>query len=146
MKTKTLLLLRLSIAYLMVIWGADKLADPEHGLKVSEHFYAGLFGGRGLMPVYGIVQIAVGVLLALGIARKDLYPLVAAITGVTLLGVWKSVVDPWGWYLEGSNVLFYPSLIIFATVLALWAFRDEDRLALDARGKGAPPMRDPLSS
>ncbi|HEX8320189.1 hypothetical protein [Longimicrobium sp.] len=137
-KRGAILFLRLAIAYLMVIWGADKLADPDHGLAVSEHFYAGMFGGRGLMPVYGVAQAVVGLLLGLGVGRKYLYPLIAAITGVTLLGVWKSVVDPWGWYLEGSNVLFFPSLIIFAAVLALWAFRDEDRLALDARGGALP--------
>ena len=131
MKKGALLFLRLSIAYLLVIWGADKLVNPEHGLAVSQGFYSGLFGGRGLMPVYGGIQIALGVLLALGVARRFLYPAVAAITGTTLLGVWRSVVDPWGWYLEGANVLFYPSAIIFAAVLALWALRDEDRLALE---------------
>lgn len=50
------------------------------------------------------------------------------------------MADPWGWYLEGSNVLFSPSLIIFAAVLALWALREEDRLALDARGRGTRPQ------
>lgn len=133
MKKGALLLLRLSIAYLLLIWGTDKLVDPDHGLAVSRGFYAGLFGGRALMPVYGAVQIALGALLALGVARRLLYPAVAAITGTTLLGVWRSVVDPWGWYLEGSNVLFYPSAVVFAAVLVLWALRDEDVLALEGR-------------
>jgi hypothetical protein len=44
-----------------------------------------------------------------------------------MLGVWKSIVDPWGWFLTGANTLFYPSLIIFAGVLILIAFADEDR-------------------
>jgi uncharacterized membrane protein YphA (DoxX/SURF4 family) len=133
MKSGTLLFLRLTIAYLLVIWGVDKLVNPEHGLAVSRMFYAGLFGGRALMPVYGAVQIALGALLALGIARRFVYPAVAAITGTTLLGVWRSVADPWGWYLEGSNVLFYPSAVVFAAVLALWAWRGEDVLAVGAR-------------
>ncbi|HEX8359335.1 MAG TPA: hypothetical protein VF613_04480 [Longimicrobium sp.] len=128
MKKAALLFLRLTIAYLLVIWGADKLVNPEHGLVVSKMFYGGLFGGRALMPVYGAVQIALGALLALGVGRRFLYPAVAAITGTTLLGVWRSVADPWGWYLEGSNVLFYPSAVVFAAVLVLWALRDEDLL------------------
>jgi hypothetical protein len=45
----------------------------------------------------------------------------------------RSVVDPWGWVLQGANVLFYPSVIIFAGAWVLWAFRDADALALDAR-------------
>ncbi|MBD0319954.1 MAG: DoxX family membrane protein, partial [Gemmatimonadetes bacterium] len=103
MKQAALLFLRLTIAYLLVIWGADKLANPEHGLAVSRMFYGGLFGGRALMPAYGVAQIALGGLLALGVGRRFLYPAAAAITGTTLLGVWRSVADPWGWYLEGSN-------------------------------------------
>jgi hypothetical protein len=81
-----------------------------------------------------------------GVARRWVYPAVAAITGTTLLGVWRSVVDPWGWYLEGSNVLFYPSAVVFAAVLVLWAWRDEDLLAVGPRrarareaGAGAAP-------
>lgn len=148
MKQGTLLFLRLTLAYLLVIWGVDKLADPGHGLLVSRMFYGGMFGGQALMPVYGVVQIALGALLALGLGRRFTYPAVAAITGTTLLGVWRSVADPWGWYLEGTNVLFYPSAVVFAAVLVLWAWRNEDALAFDARRAAraepaAPPARVP---
>ena len=49
----------------------------------------------------------------------------------TAIGVWKSIIDPWGWFLDGSNVLFYPSAIIAAAALLLWGTIDEDELALD---------------
>ena len=65
------------------------------------------------------------------------YPVLLTVTGATLFGVCKSVVDPWGWYLERATVLFYASVIIFAGNLVLWAFRDEDRLALDRRRGGS---------
>jgi uncharacterized membrane protein YphA (DoxX/SURF4 family) len=144
MKAGTLLFLRLTIAYLLVIWGADKLANPEHGLAVSRMFYGGLFGGRALMPAYGVAQIALGGLLALGIGRRFVYPAVAAITGTTLLGVWRSVADPWGWYLEGSNVLFYPSAVVFAAVLVLWAWRDQDVLAARRSARAGPHLHPEL--
>lgn len=130
MKPGSLLFLRVSLGLLMVIWGADKLVDVQHGLAVSEHFYRGAFGSAALLKAFGVVQLALGALVVLGVGRRYAYPLLLAVTGVTLLGVWKSVVDPWGWYLEGANVLFYPSLIIFAGSLVLWAFRDEDRFVL----------------
>jgi hypothetical protein len=38
--------------------------------------------------------------------------------------VWRSIVDPWGWYLTGTNALFFPSLIIFAGAVVLLAFRE----------------------
>ena len=137
MKRRSLLLLRASLGLLMVIWGVDKLVNVRHGLEVSQYFYFGAFNSAALLQAFGVVQVALGVLVLLGVARRYAYPLLLAVTGATLLGVWKSVLDPWGWYLEGANVLFYPSLIIFAASLVLWAFRDEDHLVVGGR-RGAP--------
>jgi hypothetical protein len=69
----------------------------------------------------------------LGWGRRWTYPPLLLITGATLVGVWRSVVDPWGWVFEGSNALFYPSAIIFAGSLVLYAFRDADIVALDSK-------------
>ena len=128
MKAKSLLLLRISLGLLLVIWGIDKLVNVKHGLDVSEYFYFGVFSQTLLLRAFGIIEVAAGVLIMLGAARRWVYPLLLAITGVTVLAVWKSVVDPWGWWLQGANVLFYPSLIIFAASVVLWAFQDEDRI------------------
>jgi uncharacterized membrane protein YphA (DoxX/SURF4 family) len=132
-KPQSLLLLRASLGLLMLIWGVDKLVNVEHGLEVSRYFYLGAFDSAPLLKAFGVVQMALGVLILLGIGRRFAYPALLAVTGVTLLGVWRSVVDPWGWYLKGANVLFYPSLIIFAASLVLWAFRDDDRLVVGGR-------------
>ena len=129
----TLLALRASLGLLMVVWGADKLANPAHGMRVAEHFYFGLFGAATLMPVLGALQIALGLAVVAGLLRKLTYPALLAVTGLTLVGVWRSVLDPWGWVLEGTNALFFPSLIVFAGALVVHAFRDGDALALDAR-------------
>ncbi len=111
--------LRASIGYLLVIWGADKLVNPAHGIQVSDWLYFGWFSERWIMTAFGVFEIILGRLVMGGIWKRAAYSAVAVITGVTLLGVWRSVVDPWGWYLTGSNALFYPSLIIFAAVLML---------------------------
>lgn len=140
-KTGSLLLLRVSLGLLMLIWGVDKLVNVQHGLEVSQYFYLGAFNSAALLRAFGVVQMALGVLIVLGLARRVAYPLLLAVTGVTLLGVWKSVVDPWGWYLEGSNVLFYPSLIVFAASLVLWSFRDDDRLVAGPRAATRPAGR-----
>ncbi len=120
----------------MLLWGLDKLVNVEHGLLVSQAFYFGLFGSATLLKAFGVVQCALGILVVAGFLRRLTYPALLAVTAVTLIGVWRSVVDPWGWYLEGSNVLFFPSLIIFAGALVLHAFRDDDVLSLDARLPG----------
>ena len=135
MKPRSLLLLRVSLGLLMLIWGVDKLVNVQHGLEVSKHFYLGAFNSVVLLQAFGVAQMALGVLIVLGVGRRIAYPALLAITGATLLGVWKSVIDPWGWYLEGASVLFYPSLIIFAASLVLWAFQDDDRLAVGGRSR-----------
>lgn len=136
-RSAALLALRASLGLLMVVWGADKFASPEHGIAVADRFYFGLPLGMAIMPFLGTVQVALGLGVVMGVLRRYLYPILAAATGLTLVGVWRSIVDPWGWYLEGTSALFFPSLIIFAGVMVVWAFRDEDTLSLDARR--APP-------
>jgi uncharacterized membrane protein YphA (DoxX/SURF4 family) len=120
----------------MLIWGVDKLVNVKHGLEVSRYFYLGAFNSAVLLQAFGVAQMALGALILLGVARRFAYPALLAVTAVTLLGVWRSVVDPWGWYLEGANVLFYPSLIIFAASLVLWAFMDDDRLVVARQRNG----------
>ncbi len=138
-KVYTLLFLRLSLGLLMLVWGVDKLANPSHGLAVAEKFYFGLFGAPALMPMLGVAQLLLGLLVILGLARRHVYIALAAVTGVTLIGVWRSVLDPWGWYLGRTNALFFSSLIIFAGVLVLFAFRDEDQLVLGhGRARSSP--------
>jgi uncharacterized membrane protein YphA (DoxX/SURF4 family) len=122
-QVRALLALRISLGLLMLVWGLDKLVNPAHGMRVAERVYFGLPSPRALMPVLGVAQCALGVLVMLGVRQRVTLTLLAAITGLTLVGVWRSIVDPWGWYLPGTNALFFPSLIIFAGTLVLRAFR-----------------------
>ena len=145
-----LLALRVALGLLMLVWGADKLVNSAHGVRVAEHFYFGLFGTRALMPVLGALQLALGACVVFGAARRAVYPALLAVTGLTLVGVWRSVVDPWGWYLDGTNALFFPSLIVFAGALVVSAHRAADALAVDhwlaARaGGGARPRAAPAT-
>ncbi len=127
---KALLFLRISIGALMLVWGMDKFANPVHGVRVAERFYFGVLALGQAMPVLGALQILMGVLVLVGALRRFVYPALAVVTGFTLLGVWRSIIDPWGWMLEGTNALFFPSVIIFAAVLVLIAVRDTDHIAL----------------
>ncbi len=117
----------------MVVWGLDKIVNPAHGTGVAERFYFGLFASESIMPALGVAQVGLGLALALGWIRRFTLPVLAAITGTTLIGVWRSVIDPLGLFLERTNLLFFPSLIIFAGVLVLFAFRDDDTLRVGRR-------------
>lgn len=138
MKSFALLLLRISVGLLIVWWGLDKIVNPAHGLAVSDRFYGGLLTWPALMPIFGGVQIAAGLLFMVGLFRRVVDPVVLLINAGTMVGVWRSIVDPWGWVLEGTNALFYPSLTIFAASLLLLAIRSEETLVLDRRRQGHP--------
>lgn len=136
MKVWTLLFLRVSLGWLLIIWGADKVFNTEHGMAVANTFYFGFLAMESILQISGIVQILIGLLVVVGFARLWVYPLQLLLNAASLIAVSQSVIDPWGWFFEGSNVLFYPSLVIFAGSLLLMAFRDQDRLALDASRRG----------
>lgn len=142
MKEKTLLFLRISIGLLLVVWGLDKFANPDHAIQVSEAFYFGLLSAGALQPVFGAIEIALGAAVIAGVWRKYTYPALLVVLGVSLLVVWRSVLDPWGWYLGDTNVFFFPSLIIFAGALVLYAFQDEDTMVVGGK-KAAGPAPSP---
>ncbi|PKM28675.1 MAG: hypothetical protein CVV07_13535 [Gammaproteobacteria bacterium HGW-Gammaproteobacteria-11] len=131
MQSWTLLFLRISLGWLLVIWGADKIINIEHGIAVANKFYFGFLASPALLPIAGIAQVAVGLAVVLGLFWRWAYPVQLILNAASLLAVATSVIDPWGWFIEGTNALFYPSLIIFAGSLVVMAFRDQDRLALD---------------
>ncbi len=133
MKRWGLLLLRVSTGWLLVMWGIDKFVNVEHGQRVAESFYLGIGSQAVVQNVFGGLEILLGLLVVLGLWRKRAYPVAFAVLFITALAVWKSILDPWGWVLDGSQVLFYPSIIILAGAMVLWGTMDEDELTLDAR-------------
>jgi len=132
-KAVSLLLLRISVGWLMVVWGVDKLTNVEHAQRVAESFYLGIGSGAGFLTVAGGAQVVLGLLVVVGLFRRWTWPVMALVNGITLLAVWPSVIDPWGFVLDGANLLFFPSTTVFAGILVGWAFTEEDTLALDAR-------------
>ena len=132
MKRWGLLLLRVTIGWLLVLWGIDKLQNVAHGQAVAETYYFGIGTHMLVQQIFGVLEILLGIMVILGRHRRRLYPVMFAILLFTTIGVWRSVIDPWGWFMDGSNVLFYPSAIIAAGALLLWGTIDEDGLALDA--------------
>lgn len=131
MKKITLLSLRISLGWLLVIWGADKVFNVEHGLAVANKFYFGFLAAESALQIAGVLQILIGLAVVAGLARRWAYPVQLLLNSASLLAVFKSVLDPWGWFFTGSNALFYPSLIIFAASLLLIAFREDDTWVLD---------------
>ena len=133
MKRWGLFLLRLTTGWLLVLWGIDKFQNVAHSQAVAETFYFGIGTQAVVLQIFGAIQILLGALVILGLQRRRVYPVMLLVLLFTVIGVWKSIIDPWGWFLDGSNVLFYPSAIIAAGALVLWGMIDEDGMSLDAK-------------
>ncbi len=132
MRPYALSALRISLGGFAAVWGIDKLVHPAHGAKVASIFYAGLLSSESLMPLIGVAQVVLALLVIVGLWRRVAYPVLALMTGATLLGVWRSVVDPWALWMTGGNVVFFSSLPLFCAVLLLWALAADDGQTLDA--------------
>ncbi|WP_434986564.1 DoxX family membrane protein [Vreelandella zhaodongensis] len=133
MQALTLLLLRASLAGLLFFWGANKLLNTEHSAAISEQYYFSFMSADILLYAFGTVQIVIGLLVLVGFLRRFAYPAQILINGASLIAVLPSIIDPLGWYLSDTNLLFYPSLIIFTGSLLLIAFLREDQLSLDTK-------------
>ncbi len=132
-KAISLLLLRVSLGLLMLIWGIDKLINADHAVAVSKTFYLSVLAQPAFQQGLGVLQCLLALAIVVGFWCRYTYPVLAVITGITLLAVWRSILDPLGLYLgEGTNLLFFPSFTVFAGALVLLAFQAEDRYSVDA--------------
>jgi putative oxidoreductase len=133
-KAASLLFLRVSTGLLCVIWGLVRIAEPKAGVGVNTKYYGGVLADVSWQMPWGVFMLIVGLLTILGLLRKYVYPLQAAILCVGALAIWKYLLDPLGLYLldrETSQILFFPSLGIAAATLVLLAFKGDDAFALD---------------
>lgn len=138
MRAYSLLFLRFSTAMLIILWGLVKAMMPAVGVGVADKYYDGVGGASILQMPWGIFQVIVGVLVILGLFRRYIYPLQAAILCLGAAAIWKYLLDPFGMYLlarEDSQLLFFPSLCLAAATLVLIAFRDDDTITLDRKFK-----------
>ena len=136
MKAWSLLLLRLSTGTILVLWGLVRLGSSETAQGLSDEYYWGLLSGELIHTLFGAVEVAFGVLIMLGVWRKYVYPLQAVVYGFGLLAIIEYILDPFALYFvpgADHSILFFPSTTLFFATLVMIAFKDEDRLSLDAR-------------
>jgi len=134
MKAASLLLLRIGTGLLLILWGALRVISPAAGPGLATKYYGGFLDLQTLQVGFGIAEVAIGLLVVIGLFRRISYALQALILVPGALVLWRYLLDPMGMYLldkESSQILFSPSITIAAATLILLAFRDEDRWSLD---------------
>ncbi|MEK7265484.1 MAG: hypothetical protein AAB227_05225 [Pseudomonadota bacterium] len=134
MKPVLLFALRLTTGALLIIWGLIKAGAPQTAIHVSDKYYSGVLSAEALQAPMGWAQIGLGALVMLGLARRIVYPLQAAVLLIGAAAIWKYLADPLGLYLlteETRQVLFFPSTTVAVASLILLAFKGDDLLSLD---------------
>ena len=143
-KSWSLLLLRIGTGLLLILWGQLRITSPEAGPGLANKYYGGLLDMQAIQIAFGAAEVAIGALVVLGLGRRFVYPIQALILVPAALMLWRYLLDPMGKYLlspEDSQILFFPSITVAAASLALMAFREDDRLSLDARLAAARTSR-----
>ena len=134
LKSISLLILRVGTGALLVVWGLVRVVGGM-GTGLADKYYAGVGSNEMFQIVFGWGEVALGVLVLLGLLRKFTLPLSALILVGGALPIWRHFLDPFGRYLfaspEDANILFFPSITVAGAALALIAFREFDRFALD---------------
>ncbi len=134
MQAVVLLLLRFSIGSYLAIWGLIKLMSPEKAMSVSNKYYSGMLNAEVINYGLGAIQVALGVLVILGLFRKLVYPVQALVYFAGLIAIAPYILDPYGLYLvDSSKVTFYPSTTLFFASLVMLVFKSYDTLSLDAK-------------
>lgn len=128
-KNGSLVVLRVALGLFILVWGGDKIFNSGHTIGVSDRFYFGLVSAPLLVTVAGIAQIVLAGLLIVGKFKKVAYTVLLLMVTGTLLAVWKSVLDPLGLYMEGGNIVFFSSVVIWAAAYYLWTTRNDDSTA-----------------
>ncbi|NQZ46733.1 MAG: hypothetical protein HRT63_04310 [Erythrobacter sp.] len=130
----SLLIMRIGTGGLLIIWGLVR-AVGGYGSELSQNYYGGIGAHDMVQLAFGWGEVALGLLVVLGLLRKYTLVLSAVILVGGAFAIWRHFLDPFGYYLfanpEDADIFFFPSITVAGAALALIALRDLDTLALD---------------
>jgi putative oxidoreductase len=118
----SLLGLRLSIFLVMLMWTLDKFVNPEHAVRIFEHFY--YIPGLGTTVVYTLAALELIILVGfmLGLFKKFTYGAVLIFHSVSTLSSFKQYFSPF----ESGHLLFFAAWPMLAACVALFLLREFD--------------------
>lgn len=121
----SLLLLRLSIALVMLVWTFDKFMRPGHATGVFDNFYG--IGGIDVTAMYVLAaaELLLIVLFLLGLFKTWTYGLVLLLHAGSTLSSFHQYLHPY----TGANILFFAAWPMLAACIALFLLRRNDQLA-----------------
>ena len=143
----TMPILRASMGLFLALWGLDKLVSRAGAQHIFDRFYHVAIGA-GAVQAAGVLEILLGVLLALGLWRRPVAWVALAITAVSTVASWRQILDPWGrlGIGPGGSHLFLASIVLTAVASVLVINAHESAYTLDGRlQRVRAPERTPAS-
>lgn len=137
----TMPLLRVGMGLFLAAWGLDKLMATEGSIGIFSGFY-GIDVGALAIQAFGIAEILLGILLAVGLFRVSTAWIQLLVNGVSTVASWRQILDPWGVFglTDGGTHLFLASIVITAASIVLVVNARDPRFTLDHRlGRTAEP-------
>jgi len=126
-----ILLLRLGLAWFLLVWAVNKILAPEQYQKIWGYFH-GLDIGANMPYVMGGAQIIISVAIAAGLWRTFSYGLGFMMHAVTIVVIFPSLMAPFvitdGFPTNRNQAIAVAALAAFA---ALWLLRKRDRWSVD---------------
>jgi uncharacterized membrane protein YphA (DoxX/SURF4 family) len=136
-KATSIFLLRFSTGIYLALWGVDKLINASHAAGLSDRFYGGLVSSEAIIPILGVIQVLIGLMVMLGLFRNISYKAQLAWYAVGIVPIITYIIDPLGLYIaDSSHLTWFPSTTLLFASIVLIAFKEFDTLSLDhKRGK-----------
>lgn len=127
-----LLILRLGLAWFLIVWAVNKILAPEQYQKIWGYFHGYDIGASA--PYYmAAAQIAICLCIAAGLWRGVTYALGFLMHGVTVVVILPALIAPFviknGFPTNRNQAIALAALGGFA---ALWLLRHRDHWSLDA--------------
>jgi putative oxidoreductase len=117
------LALRITLGLFLLQWGIEKFVAPQANVFIWSHFY-GLDVSLALGYAFGVAEIAIALCMILGLFRTIVYGAALLLHTITVLVIWRQLIDPWG---DPINHLFTAAVPVLGAFLALFLLRHWDR-------------------
>ena len=131
-----LFILRVGLAWFLLVWAVNKILAPGQYVKIWGYFY-GIDLGASMPYAMAAGQIAVCIAMVLGLWRVVTYAAGFAMHAVTVAIISPALIAPFaindnGFPVNRNQAIAVAALAGFA---ALWLLRHRDHWSLDARRK-----------
>lgn len=125
-----LFLVRIGFGLFLLVWGLNKLVNPQATARIFENFYGWADLGTSLSYAFGLLQIVLALAIMAALFKTLAYALGVLVHGFSTYSTLPHLLLPLA---EGSNLIFFAAVPVLLSAIGLFLARDADTvLSLDA--------------